>query len=216
MCADRPSRERAGGFALLEVLVALAIGSLVVLAARHVYSQLADSAERMLEAAKAADAAANADQFLRNVVGRIEPSRAGRASFAGHETAARFDTWCEVPAGWLERCTITLAVIDGDSGRILAANLDRCEEAGTSRTEECVSPGLNGPPLIGGERVRYARKGELRVLRRGFQSGGLRYLHDASSGGTWLRSWREAISVPLALGVILDGDTLILRIGERG
>jgi prepilin-type N-terminal cleavage/methylation domain-containing protein len=58
--------------------------------------------------------------------------------------------------------------------------------------------------------------GEILVLRRGFTNGSLRYLGDAARGGTWFRSWGESITAPLAIGVVLDADTLILRIGERG
>lgn len=58
--------------------------------------------------------------------------------------------------------------------------------------------------------------GELLMLRRGFTSGQLRFLGDAGRGGTWFRSWGESITAPLAIGVVLDADTLILRIGERG
>lgn len=58
--------------------------------------------------------------------------------------------------------------------------------------------------------------GELLVLRRGFSNATLRYLGDAARGGTWFRSWGESITAPLAIGVVLDADTLILRIGERG
>lgn len=53
-------------------------------------------------------------------------------------------------------------------------------------------------------------------LRRGFRSGRLLYLHDAGGGGVWLRSWESTITTPLALGVVLDADTLIVRMGERG
>lgn len=58
--------------------------------------------------------------------------------------------------------------------------------------------------------------GELLVMRRGFTHGSLRYLGDAARGGVWFQSWGESISAPLAIGVVLDADTLILRIGERG
>ncbi len=58
--------------------------------------------------------------------------------------------------------------------------------------------------------------GEVIVLRRGFTSGELRYLADAARGGNWFRSWGESITAPLAIGVVLDADTLIVRIGERG
>jgi len=31
-----------------------------------------------------------------------------------------------------------------------------------------------------------------------------------------VREWRSAVTAPLAIGVVIDADTLILRIGERG
>jgi prepilin-type N-terminal cleavage/methylation domain-containing protein len=54
------------------------------------------------------------------------------------------------------------------------------------------------------------------ALRRGFAAGELRYLRDAADGGEWIERWGASISPPLAVGVIVDGDTTILRIGERG
>lgn len=58
--------------------------------------------------------------------------------------------------------------------------------------------------------------GELIPLRRGFESGEILYLRDAASGGAWVREWGSSITAPLALGIVIDGDTSIIRIGERG
>lgn len=58
--------------------------------------------------------------------------------------------------------------------------------------------------------------GELLVLRRGASNAVIRYLGDAARGGTWFRSWGESITAPLGIGIVLDADTLVLRIGERG
>ena len=58
--------------------------------------------------------------------------------------------------------------------------------------------------------------GEVIPLRGGFARGSLRYLSDARAGGTWFRRWGRGIVAPPAVGVVIDGDTLILRIGERG
>lgn len=43
----------------------------------------------------------------------------------------------------------------------------------------------------------------------------LRYLSDASAGGVWQSLWSVGVNTPLAVGVLADGDTLLLRIGER-
>ena len=71
---------------------------------------------------------------------------------------------------------------------------------------------------VDGERVLAMRlsTGELVPLRRGFVQGELLYLRAAGNGGDWVRAWGESITPPLALGLVVDGDTLILRIGERG
>lgn len=58
--------------------------------------------------------------------------------------------------------------------------------------------------------------GELVPLRRGFRSGEILYLGDAGAGGSWVKSWGASITAPLALGVVIDGDTTIVPIGERG
>jgi prepilin-type N-terminal cleavage/methylation domain-containing protein len=58
--------------------------------------------------------------------------------------------------------------------------------------------------------------GETVPLRRGFSSAALLYLSDAGGGGQWVRSWGTAITAPVAIGVVVDGDTSIVRIGERG
>jgi hypothetical protein len=58
--------------------------------------------------------------------------------------------------------------------------------------------------------------GEVIALQRGFSTGMLRYLNDPIGRGVWFRIWGHGITAPLAIGVITDGDTAIVRIGERG
>ncbi|HET7188543.1 MAG TPA: hypothetical protein VFI52_10325, partial [Gemmatimonadaceae bacterium] len=53
-------------------------------------------------------------------------------------------------------------------------------------------------------------------VRSGARHGELCYLADAHDGGRWVRRWAAGLGVPLAIGAILDADTLVLRIGERG
>lgn len=54
------------------------------------------------------------------------------------------------------------------------------------------------------------------VLRSDFSRGAFIYLADPSAGGTWLRRWGESTTAPIAIGVVLDGDTTLVRIGKRG
>jgi len=58
--------------------------------------------------------------------------------------------------------------------------------------------------------------GEIVVVRRGRTADGLRYLIDPADGGKWLRQWPNSSTPPLAVGIVIDRDTLIARIGERG
>lgn len=71
---------------------------------------------------------------------------------------------------------------------------------------------------VEGEKVLALRlsTGEMVALRRGFASGELTYLRDAGNGGAWIARWGASVTAPLAFGIVVDGDTTIVRIGERG
>ena len=44
----------------------------------------------------------------------------------------------------------------------------------------------------------------------------LGYLHDASEGGQWFRTWGSSIVAPIAIGVQCDDELLVLTVGARG
>jgi prepilin-type N-terminal cleavage/methylation domain-containing protein len=90
-----------------------------------------------------------------------------------------------------------------------------CEGAGGWQERCAVTIGLVPRPQ-GVALAALFPDGTTMVLRDGLGSGALRYLHSAGDGGTWLHSWQSTVTTPLAIGVVADGDTLILRIGERG
>ncbi|GJG89829.1 hypothetical protein tb265_50100 [Gemmatimonadetes bacterium T265] len=183
------------GFTLVELLVAVTIGALALAAAHAVLAQLVDGTAAVVRAAAAADRAANADRLLRDAVGQLEVRPVTGPDVDGTETTFRFSTWCDVPAGWQERCTARLA-IDAVAGRP-ALVLSLRTDAGS------------GPSGGAGEDTPV-------VLRTGFADGRLRYLSDPASGGRWAAAWSSRVTAPFALGVILDADTLIVRIGTRG
>jgi prepilin-type N-terminal cleavage/methylation domain-containing protein len=56
--------------------------------------------------------------------------------------------------------------------------------------------------------------GQEYTVRRGAEAR-LRYLADAAEGGRWYAQWGALLSPPLAIGVLTESDTLLLRIGER-
>lgn len=107
----RPDRGRAG-FTLLEVVVALAITGMVVLGANAVLARLGDDAHHLAATAADDDREANADRLLRDLLGRAEPPMGRGGRFTGEPRAVRFGTRCDVPAGWQERCTAELGVVE--------------------------------------------------------------------------------------------------------
>jgi prepilin-type N-terminal cleavage/methylation domain-containing protein len=171
------------GFTLIEVLIAMAIGATVVLGARVLMERLGDGALRIGEAARAADADANGERLLRALVGSVEVGPEAALAFGGDEREARLTSWCETPAGWQERCRVTLVV-------------------GT----------LDGTPAL----LAALSTGDTLVVRRAARFAALRYLESAAGGGRWFRYWDDGLLAPRAIGVLLDGDTLIVRIGDRG
>jgi hypothetical protein len=93
---------------------------MVVLGARAVLSQLGTDAERVESAAAESDRAGVGERLLRESVARAEASQPDRARFVGDGRGARWVTWCEVPAGWLERCDATLGIVQrGDSAALV-------------------------------------------------------------------------------------------------
>lgn len=172
-----------GGFTLMEVMVAIAISAVLLLGARALLEQVGDSAEQIAGSAAEVDREANTERLVRALVGRAEQPQPGGREFAGTPRGARFTTWCDVPAGWQERCTVSLGLVRVADDNVLALE---------------------------------ASEGEIIPVRRGFDQGSFLYLRDPAEGGTWLREWSSSVAAPVAVGVALDGDTLILRLGERG
>jgi prepilin-type N-terminal cleavage/methylation domain-containing protein len=177
-------RCRRRGFTLIELIVAITLSGIVLLGARALWESLAGSVDRLRTQAAADARVANGERLLRSLVGRLEVGTDQSREFAGDEQRAQFTTWCDMPAGWQERCSAQLA-IEPDSGN-------------TSQL------------------VARLSTGEVISLRRGFTAGKLRYLNDPIGRGVWFRIWGHGITAPLAIGVITDGDTAIVRIGERG
>ncbi len=188
-CAS--SQGQRGGFTLVEVVVALAVSGIILVGARAMLDMLGDSANRIAQAAADADARANGDRLLRSLLTRLEVGTQEAHPFSGGPREVMFTTWCDTPAGWLERCDASVRLESQGDTNTLVARLSP------------VDPRANlGPTTI--------------VLARGFHTGVFRYLNDPGLGGRWFIEWGTGIVTPLAVGVILDSDTTIVRIGERG
>ncbi len=187
----------ARGFTLIELLVAVTIGALALAAAHAVLAQLVGGTAAVVRAAADTDRAANADRLLRSAVGQLEVLPVTGPDVDGTETAFQFATWCDVPAGWQERCTarLAIAVVAGRPALVLSLVPTAASAAPTPVATPIVRPV---------------------VLRTGFTEGRLRYLSDPAFGGRWAPAWSSRVMAPFAVGVVLDADTLIVRIGARG
>ena len=178
----RSNRAR-GGFTLIEVIVALVVSSIVLLGARAMLGEIGDDALRIAARAQRVDAETNAERTMRALVRGLELSANDSAQFSGTARRAQFSSWCDMPAGWQERCSVALVIEKRRDGDALVIHASA------------------RPPMIVRERVGTAS---------------LRYLSTVSAGGEWIRVWGAGITAPLAIGIILDADTLIVPIGERG
>jgi prepilin-type N-terminal cleavage/methylation domain-containing protein len=176
------------GFTLIELLVALVVGGVVMLGGRLMFDSVTDGMRRVAEAARRVDADANAERLLRRTVASLEAGISGGQPFGGDARHTSFASWCDTAGGWRERCTVDLEITaDGHDSR---------------------KGGGAGHLLV----LRSANAGVLTV-RKGFAEGALRYLVDAGNGGSWVQRWEPGLSAPLAVAAILDGDTLIFRVG---
>jgi prepilin-type N-terminal cleavage/methylation domain-containing protein len=177
------NRRARSGFTLIEVMVALVLSAIVLLGARAMLGEVGDDTLRIAAQARKVDGDANGERTLRALVGNLELGAGDSTQFAGDPRRASFSSWCDIPAGWQERCAVSLIIerrADGDA-------------------------------LV----IHTSQSGAL-VVREHVRAGSLRYLSTVSSGGEWIRIWGAGITAPLAIGVILDADTLIVPIGERG
>lgn len=173
------------GFTLLELMVALLVSAIVVGGARVLLVQVGDHSVAVSHAVADRERSVHAERLVRALAGRLEADPARGLVLVGEPHAVRFNSWCEVPGGWIEPCVVVLAFMS----------------AGTDGAQLVLQAGT-ADPLI---------------LWRGSESPvGLRYLQNARYGGVWLPRWQEVAASPQALAVVRGGDTLIVRVGERG
>ena len=94
--------RRRYGFTLIEVMVAITIAGVVVLAAHRIFTGVADGARAVATARESLDRRANARRWLKATFLSLEPPFEGRAN------RASFTSWHLVPGGWFEREPIQL------------------------------------------------------------------------------------------------------------
>jgi len=119
--------SRRTGVTLIELMVALVLTGLILASARQVLNQLEDSGRVLAIDARRADSRSNRERLLRALLGRVEAKSDSLRRFRGDEKSASFDSWCERPAGWLERCRVDLTVGTAGDSSAVSANLSTGE-----------------------------------------------------------------------------------------
>lgn len=175
-------RTRAGA-TLLELMLALALAGLLLLGVLLLVDQASGAGRVLTRHAATTDGEANGDRLLRKLIARAESSADSLRMFFGAPDRSSFDSWCDRPAGWPERCRVTLMLVEQP---------DRTVVTGTFATGETFP---------------------LRVVRG---RATFRYFGRGASGEhEWLTMWGRSIRLPVAVGIVTVGDTIVLRVGEQ-
>jgi prepilin-type N-terminal cleavage/methylation domain-containing protein len=106
-------RSRRQGFTLIEILIALAIGGLVVLLTHSLFSAVAERVSTLLETRAALDREANARRWLAATFLSLDVGTDTAIGFDGRADRAAFSAWLLTADGWFTRRAVTLARQDG-------------------------------------------------------------------------------------------------------
>lgn len=186
--SGRATRGSRRGFTLVEVLVALALSGLVLLSAHALLSGVGDRAHALALGADTLTARVTGARTLRLLVGQLEVGTPASGPFAGAPGEVSFTSWCDMPAGWQERCAVTL---DFEAANGVPALVARVNQGTT-------------PQVL----VRGFRAGAFRYLASAADGG--RWFE------RWGTAITAPVALGVVLDQGTRIDTLVVRIGERG
>jgi prepilin-type N-terminal cleavage/methylation domain-containing protein len=115
--------SRRSGFTLVELMASLSLAGLLLVLAVGVVRSLSDGSERTTHDRIRDDKEANGDRLLRLLLRRAEAGADSVARFVGDETSVEFNSWCDMPGAWLERCRVRLGAIVHDEYTAISATL---------------------------------------------------------------------------------------------
>lgn len=179
------------GFTLIEVMLAIALSAMALTAATMLLLGLSDRARQIDALTEREDREGNAELLLRTTVRNLDLPRDTTRALEGTPEEVRFRSWCDGEFGWPVPCAVRLHVRETSGGKALVLEL--------------------GPDQPDGAPEAIAAGGTVIQLWAGLGAAGLLYLVDPGSGGRWTDRWSDR-TLPRALGVVGDADTLILPI----
>jgi prepilin-type N-terminal cleavage/methylation domain-containing protein len=115
------------GFTIIELLAGLAIVGFLFGSMLLLVDQLRDGRDRLLAQSRRDNSVANGMHVLRDLFARAEAGADATGRFTGDTLSASFATWCDVPGGWLERCSASLLVVSVDDSTVMRAQLSTGE-----------------------------------------------------------------------------------------
>ena len=114
--------RRRGGFTLVEVMVAMAIAAVVIVAAHQLFTGVADGSKAVAIARESLDPSSNARRWLKAAFLSLEPPFDGRAN------CMSFTSWQETRGGWFAPKSVVLAL---EKDRLIASAADQSIELRT-------------------------------------------------------------------------------------
>jgi type II secretory pathway pseudopilin PulG len=171
----RTRRRLRVGLTLVELSIAIALTGILLLGARLVLESSTLTLVRLVRS----DERASGERVAEALVRQLAASAASTASLVGTPENVEFASWCDVPDGWLEPCTVQLQVLPEPGGSSVNLSINGNESFGVVRAE-----------------------GAARFL----------FLQRANQAPGWVEHWSEE-KMPIAIGIVLPGDTLLFRLG---
>lgn len=173
--------------------MALAVGTSVIAGVAALFGALSRSGDLLQSTVNAVDQERSSLRLLRELAFRSGTGGTPAERFRGSATEASFVSWCESAFGWLEPCAVTVRIGARAAGR----------------------DGATPESFVGiiTRSASFPERAENVAIE--IPAWQLRYLVTAREGGVWTSEWVPSVVPPLALAVLTDTDTLLLRVGIR-
>jgi prepilin-type N-terminal cleavage/methylation domain-containing protein len=101
------------GFTLIEVMVALVVGTVVLVLGHAMVGAVVDRGRALIAARTALDRQANASRWMASAFLSVDVGSEGAGGFDGEPGQVQFASWQRTPDGWFERRRLSLRRSEG-------------------------------------------------------------------------------------------------------